>query len=137
MSSYVCAYDEVLVVCLSPMSRMELSELMSVMTAQVVNAQAILDQAYKGELDKFMVLAGAQGPSLRAVLEHLAPERMVIRDFNISLSISVSTERDTEFKIKVFPFNMNYSLRHSLKVENESRLEMCVEQIPVVQGTFS
>jgi len=113
----------------------ELKELMSTLTAQGVNTQRILDVAYQEDLNRFAVLTKQAGADGRGILEHLAPVRMLVREFQLSLSFSIATEWDTELRLKVFPINLNYSLRHSLKFENENRMQILVEQVPLVQGT--
>jgi len=110
---------------------------MSALTAQAVNTQLVFDAAYEDDLDRFAVVVAQTAPEWRDLLKQLAPQRMLIREFRLSLSLSLVTERDTEFRVRAFPLNINYSLRHSMNTENESRLEMCVEQVPLVQDTLS
>jgi hypothetical protein len=114
----------------------ELYELISALTVQAVNTQRILDAAYQDEMGRFVAIVNQADPEWREMLKPLAPQRMLMREFSISSAVSLVTERDIEFRVKAFPINLNYTLRHSLQYENESRVEIRVEQAPIVPGAL-
>jgi hypothetical protein len=110
---------------------LELTNIVSALAAQAVNTQQIFDTAYKEELDNFALLVGKAGRAGRDIVQPLAPRRLLLREFQMALSLSFVAERDTELRLRAIPFNMNYSLRHSLQHDSGNRLAMCVEQVPL------
>ena len=113
------------------MPEQDLSDLISALAGQAIETQKIFDAGYMDKWKNFESMVGAANPDMRHLLRPLAPQRMLLREFEISCSITLAKRRETEFALQAFPVNLNYSLRHTSKFETQSRIKMWVEQVPL------
>ncbi len=109
----------------------DFSDLMSDLAGQAVQTQKVFDQAYFEDWHRFEWMVGAAGARERELLLPLAPQRMLLRQFEISTLVAIAAGREAGFALQVFPLNLNYSLRHALTYESQSRMTFSVEQVPL------
>ena len=119
------------------MPEQSLSDIVSALAGQAIGTQNLFDADYVEQWNEFELRVAAANPESRYLLRPLAPERMLLREFEFSCSVTVAKGRETGFALQAFPLNLNYSLRHSLKYENQSRIHMSVEQVPLAAGRQS
>jgi hypothetical protein len=118
------------------MPAQSMSDLLTDLTGQVVETQKLNDAQFLADWDGFEALVAATPAVQREHLRPLAPQRMLVHSFDLSLSLSVAVERDIEFRLQAFPINLNYSKRHSLTSENQSRMTFSVVQRPLAVSTL-
>ena len=114
-----------------------MSDVLSALTTQVVETQRLNDRQFLADWDSFAATVAATPGEQREYLRPLAPQRMLVQSFDLSLSLTVAVERDRGLALQVFPINLNYSKRHSLTSENQSRTIFSVVQRPLAVSTES
>ena len=112
-----------------------MSELLTALTDQVVATQRLNDAQFVSDWECFEAAVAAADDERREYLRPLAPQRMLVHSFDLSLSLSVAVKRDVKFSLQAFPINLNYSKRHSLTSENQSRMSFSVVQRPLAVST--
>ena len=110
-------------------------ELLSALAGQAVEVQRLHDDGYSADLQQFEALVAATPPEFREPLRPLAPSRQLVQSFDLSFGLTVVKQRAVEFSLQAFPINLNYSIRHSIQHENQSRMTISVVQRPLaVEG---
>ena len=113
------------------MPTQSISELVEALSVQSVATQSLLDAQYTSDLAAFLELLAAAPPELHEFLRPLAPPRQLVSSFDLSTSLILAKQRETDFTLQAFPVNLNYSRRHSLRYEDQSRMTFSVVQYPL------
>jgi hypothetical protein len=106
-------------------------DLLNALAAQAVEIQRLHNAAYISDLQEFEAVVAATPVEEREPLRPLAPPRMLVKSFDLSFGLTVAQEREVGFGLQAFPINFNYSHRHSIKYENQSRMAISVVQRPL------
>ncbi len=107
-------------------------ELLGALAAQVVEIQVLQNAAYLADLEQFKALVDATPEEFREPLRLLAPPCMLVKSFDLSFWLTVTQEHEVDFSLRAFPVNLNYSHRHSINYDHQSRMTISVEQYPLV-----
>ncbi|HEX7312734.1 MAG TPA: hypothetical protein VF297_02375 [Pyrinomonadaceae bacterium] len=113
----------------------ELGELVAAMATDAVNIQMLWDLEYQNAVVRFQALVEHADPTTVGLLRPLMPARMLVRNFELSFQAMLTTEQVEAFTIQALPINLEFTLRHAVRVERHSRIGFSVEQVPLATAT--
>lgn len=98
--------------------------------AAALRTQEILNQGWQQELNRFQAMTAEAPPESQDLLRPLVPSRQLLQKYEFQLSAVVSLKKLEEFKVRLLPLNLAYSITRRSRAENHSKFRLYVEQVP-------
>lgn len=114
------------------MKTAHLTELISRLATDMADIQKQMDDHFEKEIQRFKKLVSQTPDAGRAYLVPLAPKRQRISKHEVSARMSWQYEKSKAggIHLKTRLLNFSADLRYQRNTEQDSHLEICIEQIP-------
>ena len=104
-----------------------LNRLVAGIAVDAVNVQRLLDEAHACDLAR---LRAAERLPV-AFAEALVADRLRVKRFEMEAGVVLGETRTTGFRVGAFTVNAGFEMRYGAGVERQSRIRICVDQVPV------
>lgn len=109
-----------------------LDELVAELAVSAVGIQRMLD-AQRAETLRHFTEQDIECLETFGLASLLAPAQQV-SEFRVATDLSVSVSKERELRISVRPVNLAYRLKRGTRQVAESRIEICVNRVPLPEG---